>query len=307
MLSIPTVTDRIAQRAALTALEPALESLFLASSYAYRMGRSVKQAVQRVSVLRDEGHQWIAHLDIQDCFDSIDWKILMRRLTPLAGPYLRLLIRKWVEAPGIGYQWSEPVRGIPQGGVISPSLCNLVLNDLDAALFRAGIPSVRYADDCILFAKTEREAGVYLLAALDVLKELRLEPNTEKTEVVSFDTGFRFLGTLFVRTVVLPCIKIKTDSGQTRYVSGYGSDRKRKRKVRVYRGKGHICVEGSLPQREIERLVAKAMNSELQGHTSVIGRALMSAWKKELARSVSPASKRPTTAESVALLQDGLG
>lgn len=302
VLAIPTVSDRVVQRAALTAMEPLLEACFLSSSYAYRNGRSVKQAVQRVSALRGEGYEWIAHIDIRDCFDSIDWRILMSRLSPLAAPYLKLLIRKWISAPGIGYDWIEPVRGIPQGGVISPSLCNLVLTDLDAAMYRAGIPSVRYADDCILFAKSEREARAFLLAAADVLRDLHLEPNAEKSEVTSFETGFRFLGTLFVQSVVLPYVRIKTDSGQTHYISGYQGARRRNRKVRVYRGKGHICVVGNLPKRDIERLVAEAMTDELQGKSSPVGRALMDAWKKELTRSVHPLAKRQVTAESVALI-----
>jgi CRISPR-associated protein Cas1 len=302
VLAIPTVTDRIAQRAALTVLEPALEAHFLASSYAYRHGRSVQQAVARVSALRNEGYEWIAHMDVKDCFDSLDWRILMKRLSPFAAPALRLLVRKWIAAPGLGYDWCEPVRGIPQGGVLSPALCNLVLHDLDASLYHAGIPSVRYADDLVLFAKTKSDAEAALALAVEVLAGLMLEANPGKTEVTSFDTGFRFLGTLFVRSIVLPCLKIKTDSGRTRYVSGYGTPHPRRKKVKVYRGKGHICVEGSLPRRDLERFVARAVNQELLGRSSVVGRALMDAWKKELARGLRDTPRRLVTPESVALL-----
>lgn len=299
-LGIPCVVDRIAQRAALDAMEPALESHFLSSSYAYRTGRSLRQAVQRVSAIHGTGCEWVIHVDVKDCFDSIDWRDLMSRLRPFAEPYLRLLIRKWVTAPGVGYDWWEPVRGIPQGGVISPALCNLVLTDFDAAMHDAGIPEVRYADDCLLFARSEREARATLLAAADALRAIRLEPNREKSGITTFDTGFKFLGTLFVRSVVLPCVRIKSDEGRVSYASGYPGS-KRRRKVRVYRGRGTINVEGSLPQKELERLAAKALLDEIEGRSTSLGRALAQAWRKEISRSAGRREPR-VSPESVALI-----
>jgi len=305
-LTVPTVLDRIVQRAALTALEPFLEASFLSSSYAYRTGRSVKQAVLAVSALRAEGYQWVVHIDVKDCFDSIDWQVLFSRLTAFADPRLRLLIKKWLSAPRIGTAVSYPVKGLPQGGVLSPALCNLVLNDFDLAMHRAGIPEVRYADDCLLFAKSERESRAILLVAADALRQVKLELNTHKSEIVTFDGGFRFLGTLFVKSIVLPCIKIKTDEGKTRYVSGYPGGRRargRPAKIRVKRSRGHIYVTGNMSRRDLERAVTRAVAAETQGRSSALGRALMEAWKKELSRvsDAFPVGARPCGA--VALLE----
>lgn len=294
LLAVPTVSDRVVQRAALNALEPFLEPSFLTCSYAYRRGRSVQQAVQTVGSLHASGFEWVAHVDIRDCFDTIDWRHLFERLKPFADPPLRLLVRKWIEAPRVRSATQPQGRGIPQGGVISPALCNLVLGSFDAAITRAGIPLVRYADDCLLFARSEREARGALLVARDVLKDIRLEPNIQKSEVTSFADGFRYLGTLFVKTIVLPCIRIKTETGKTLYVSGYeGSVQQRKRPVRAYRERGHITVAGGLDERELERLAARALLDETRGTSTSLGRALLAAYKQELKK----ASRKPSKSQ----------
>lgn len=302
LLAIPTVSDRIVQRAALDALEPFLEPSFLTCSYAFRRGRSVQQAVLAVSGLRTSGYDWVAHVDIRDCFDSIDWRFLLERLKPFAQPALRLLIRKWIEAPRVRAARQPEGRGIPQGGVISPALCNLVLTSFDTAITRAGIPLVRYADDCLLFARSEREARGVLLVARDALREVKLEPNIQKSEVTSFSEGFRYLGTLFVKTIVLPCIRVKTDSGKTVYVSGYeGNAGPRKPKVRAYRERGHITVAGGLDERSLERLAAKAMLDETRGTSTALGRALMEAYRRELKKTAAK-QKQSRPAGVVALI-----
>ncbi len=292
VLAIPTVSDRIVQRAALDALEPFLEPSFLSCSFAYRHGRSVQQAVQTVSALHSAGYEWVAHIDIKDCFDSIDWRVLLELLKPHADPGLRLIIKKWVAAPRVRSVIQPDGKGIPQGGVISPALCNLVLSPFDAAITRAGVPCVRYADDCLLFARSDREARGAMLVARDVLRDIRLEPNLRKSEVTSFGEGFRYLGTLFVKTIVLPCIRVKTDSGKTKFVSGYeGGAPRGKPKVRVFRERGHITVAGGLDERALERLAAKALLNETRGTSTSLGRALLEAYKKDLKKASKPPPK----------------
>ena len=86
-LAIPTVRDRVVQRAVLDRIEPMFEPLFLDCSYAFRPGRSVEMAIQRIVVARARGFCWTADADIQDFFPSIDHQLLLEDLTrTMAGP-----------------------------------------------------------------------------------------------------------------------------------------------------------------------------------------------------------------------------
>jgi RNA-directed DNA polymerase len=98
-LAIPTVRDRVAQRAVLDALEPHFEPQFLDCSYAFRPGRSVEMAVQQIVVARAQGLRWTVDADIQDFFPSIDHQILLSEVSGTVddADVLRLL-NLWLEA-----------------------------------------------------------------------------------------------------------------------------------------------------------------------------------------------------------------
>ena len=95
--------------------------------------------------------------------------------------------------------FSVSERGSPQGGVISPWLANLVLDDLDQALESRGLRHVRYADDFVVLCRTRDEAVSALQFVKEVLGELKLSLNESKTRVSDFSEGFEFLGFRFRR------------------------------------------------------------------------------------------------------------
>lgn len=194
-LDIPCVVDRVAQGAAAAALTPVLEPLMEDSSFAYRPGRGVAQAVQRISSLRRDGYTFVVEADIKRYFENIRHDLLLGKLEAATGDDAILdLIALWLE-------WHAPAGiGLPQGSPLSPLLANLHLDAADEALEGRGVRLVRYADDFLLLAKTEARAERALKDALAVMAEHGLELDPDETRVVSFDRGFRFLGHLFVRS-----------------------------------------------------------------------------------------------------------
>ena len=198
-LAIPSVIDRVAQTAFTQELAPRLDEEFEESSFAYRAGRSVRQAVERVRALRATGHVFVVDADITRCFEAIPHDRLMARLaeTMTDGPTTRL-IALWLE------HGSPDGRGIAQGSPISPLLANLYLDRLDEAFAGRGARIVRFADDFVILAESQAGAEAAWRRAERLLAEHGLTLNASKTRITSFDQGFRFLGQLFVRSLVMP-------------------------------------------------------------------------------------------------------
>lgn len=202
VLAIPTVTDRVVQTAVTDVLVPVLEPTFEDVSFAYRPGRSVAQAVDRIRVLRDDGYTWVVDGDIERCFDSIPHAPLLADLERhVNDPALVDLIAVWLEHAG------DNGVGLPQGSPLSPLLSNLYLDALDedalAAAFGPGVRLVRYADDFVLLCRSEKAAIRALAGVEAALSALGLMLHPDKTRIISFDAGFRFLGHLFVKSMVL--------------------------------------------------------------------------------------------------------
>src|SRR6266568_1244528 len=147
-LSIPPVRDRIVQAAVKIVLEPVFEADFLPCSFGFRPKRSQHDALQ---VLIDEcarGRRWVVETDIASCFSAIPHDKLMQAVEERVcdQPVLRLLrvmLRAGVMEDG---QLRRPVTGTPQGGVVSPVLCNVYLHRLDRAWDEQDGVLVRYAD-----------------------------------------------------------------------------------------------------------------------------------------------------------------
>lgn len=200
-LSIPAVRDRVAQTAALLVLEPVLDPEFEEVSFAYRKGRSLDQAIRRVVALRDLGYRWIVDADIDEYFDTIPHDALLELLKGYVGDERLLeLIRLWLEGKVLvdGRLHDIPA-GVPQGSPISPLLSNLYLDRLDEAFLRRGHKLVRYADDFIVMCRSRPQAQAALELSAEVLSDLRLKLDPEKTSLTDFDTGFRFLGVQFLK------------------------------------------------------------------------------------------------------------
>jgi CRISPR-associated protein Cas1 len=115
-----------------------------------------------------------------------------------------LLIRLWLatEVEEDGERFAT-VKGVPQGSPISPLLANLYLDQLDEALLDEHLRLVRFADDFLVLCASRNQAQDALELTEDILHSLRLRLNAQKTRIVDFKTGFRFLGVRFIRSLVL--------------------------------------------------------------------------------------------------------
>lgn len=191
-LSIPAVRDRIVQAAVKIVLEPVFEAGMLACSFGFRPRRSVHDALQ---VLIDEswrGRRWVVETDIANCFSAIPHEQLMQAVQERVSDQavlklLRAMLRAGVMEDG---QVRRPVTGSPQGGVISPLLCNVYLHRLDRAWdARAHGVLVRFADDLLVMCASRVQAEAALQRLRHLLAELGLEPKEAKTRIVHLEVG----------------------------------------------------------------------------------------------------------------------
>jgi group II intron reverse transcriptase/maturase len=199
-LSIPAVRDRVVQAALKTVIEPIFEADMLECSFGFRPGRSAHDALQ---VLIDEswsGARWVAESDVADCFEAIPHSGLMTAIEErISDRHVLKLLRAMLRA---GVMQDGSVKrsdtGSPQGGVISPVLCNVYLHRLDRQWAQRGHGVlVRYADDLLAICKTKREAESALEAFTVILDELGLELKPAKTRIVHLregGEGLDFLG-----------------------------------------------------------------------------------------------------------------
>ncbi len=199
-LSIPSVRDRVVQTAAKIVLEPVFEADMEDCSYGFRPRRSTYDALQ---VLHDEsfrGRRWVVETDIADCFEAIPHDRLMQAVEERICDrqvlkLLRVMLRAGVFTDGAVH---HAVTGTPQGGVISPLLCNVYLHRLDRAwqTERDGV-LVRYVDDAVVVCWTRRQAERALGMLQGRLAELGLETKAAKTRIIELregGEGLDFLG-----------------------------------------------------------------------------------------------------------------
>jgi len=204
-LGIPTVKDRVVQTAAAIVLQPIWEADFHDHSYAYRPKRRTHQAMDTVRAALLNGKVEVVDADLSSYFDLIPHRELLRQVTKRVsdGSVLRL-IKAWLRAPIVeedretGRRKVIPNRcGTPQGGVVSPLLANLYLNDLDHAVndkCEQKPTMVRFADDLLILCKPGQGPGLQTRLKR-WLEARKLKLNEEKTRLV--DTrkeAFEFLG-----------------------------------------------------------------------------------------------------------------
>jgi group II intron reverse transcriptase/maturase len=204
-LVVPSVRDRVLQTAVAAYLEPFLESEFDECSFAYRRGRSVRMAVERVYQHYQRGYIWILDADIEEFFATVNRDLVIGRLpTLVADETVIRLVRLWLDyAVWDGLHLTRPPLGLPQGAVISPMLANLCLDTLDDRLLAGGLKMVRYADDFVVLTKSRKAAEQAQALTEEVLEGLRLRLNEDKTRIVRFSDGFKFLGTIFLKDLLL--------------------------------------------------------------------------------------------------------
>jgi len=206
-LGIPTVRDRVVQQAMRQILEPIFEGKFSNRSHGFRPERGCATALEVVDRAIRHGYQWVVDADIQAFFDSVDHtKLLAAVNEEIADGSVLRLIAQMLEAGVVEPETSEtePAElGTPQGGPISPLLANIYLHVFDQEITQGGYGLVRYADDFVIFARSQSEAAAAKALAQEILEGrlgLRLHP--EKTRVVSVDEGFEFLGFHYYRDPV---------------------------------------------------------------------------------------------------------
>jgi group II intron reverse transcriptase/maturase len=201
-LGIPTVKDRVVQMAAKLVLEPIFEADFKSSSFGFRPKRSATQALELLRIRCGQRQRAIVDGDIKSFFDSIDQKRLLERvMRRISDRRVLRLIRQWLRA-GVMEEGAvrKPTTGTPQGGVISPLLANIVLDELDETWEREWShlgDLVRYADDFVIACRTKRLADEALARVRTILESMGLALHPEKTRVVELRVrgeGFDFLG-----------------------------------------------------------------------------------------------------------------
>lgn len=207
-LAVPAVIDRIAQTAVTSVLNDVIDPALEEVSFAYRPGRSVAQAVAAIGRYRDQGFQWVLEGDVEKFFDRIPHEPLVRRVEEMLAPYdghelLVDLIELWLESGALSLR--SPGVGIAQGSPLSPLLSNFYLDTVDEHFVQqhAKLRLVRFADDFVVLARDQAKAAGALDAMREILAAHGLGLNPDKTRICSFDHGFRFLGHLFVRSMIV--------------------------------------------------------------------------------------------------------
>ena len=198
-LGIPTVIDRIIQQAISQKLTLIYEPLFSEGSYGYRPGRSAKDASKRVKEYAEEGYRYAVSLDLSKYFDTLNHERLLNLLRENVNDerviqIIKRYLKSGVLEHGVVMETEE---GSPQGGNLSPLLANLYLDEFDKEFERRGVPCVRYADDIVLLARSERAARRLLETSTKYLEgRLKLTVNREKSRVTSVFAirNFKFLG-----------------------------------------------------------------------------------------------------------------
>ena len=206
-LGIPTMKDRAMQALYLLALEPVAETTADRRSFGFRPERSTADAIEQRfrSLALRRSPQWILEGDIKGCFDNISHDWLLSHV-----PMDRTILKKWLKASYMENRQLFPTEaGTPQGGIISPTLANFVLDGLEAKLDAAfgrmryanGVQTclmvnyVRYADDFIVTGRSKELLEQEVMPIIkDFMRERGLALSPDKTKITHIDEGFDFLG-----------------------------------------------------------------------------------------------------------------
>ena len=231
-LGIPCLRDKIVQEAMRMALEPIFEVEFHDRSYGFRPGRNTHQAVQYCQLMMLRNYTWVIEGDVSGCFDNIAHEAILHGLREKIQDdrFLRLvkrLLRQGVMEDGVLHPTHQ---GVPQGGVASPLLSNVVLNQLDWFLQskvldqpRPSDPNlrfVRYADDwCVFLKHQDKRRAVMVRDEIAEFLHTRcgLQLSQEKTKITHVREGFDFLGFHLIlkrgsRGRLIPYILVKPEA-----------------------------------------------------------------------------------------------
>jgi RNA-directed DNA polymerase len=226
-LSIPSIRDRVVQGALKLVLEPIFEADFQPGSFGYRPKKTAHAALRRVSEAIIAGQTYVIDLDLRSYFDTVRHHIVLAKVARrVRDEEVLWLLRLILKASG--------KQGVPQGGVVSPMLSNLYLNEVDKMLERAKevtrwegravIEYVRFADDLVVLVNSEHRHDWLRKAVEKRLREefakLEVEVNEEKSRKVDLTQGesFGLLGFEFrrVRSRRGRWVPLRTPKGKKR-------------------------------------------------------------------------------------------
>lgn len=183
-LAVPSLVDRIVERALLAELDAVIDPLLLPWSFAYRRGLGVRDALACLAEARDAGSSWVARCDIDDCFEHIPrWEVLRRLREVVPDTAVVDMVRRLMDRPVVGERVARAERGLGlhQGSPLSPVLCNLYLDAFDRAMLAAGYRVIRYSDDMAIPAADRGGAERALADAAEALAGLRLDLDPVKS------------------------------------------------------------------------------------------------------------------------------
>jgi RNA-directed DNA polymerase len=207
-LSIPSIRDRVVQGAVKLILEPIFEADFQPGSFGYRPKKSAHAAIQRVSKAIIQGKTYVIDLDLRAYFDTVRHHIVLEKVARrVSDDEVLWLLKVMLKASG--------KRGVPQGGIVSPLLSNLYLNEVDKMLERAqevtrsgkwsAVEYARFADDLVILVDSHANhnwlRGAVERRLREELAKLQVEVSEEKSRRVDLRQGdsFGFLGFEFRR------------------------------------------------------------------------------------------------------------
>lgn len=200
-LGIPTVVDRVIQQAIAQELTPLYEEQFSDNSIGFRPGRGAHDALERCRKYINEGYVYVVSMDLQSYFDTVNHSKLIEVLSrTVKDGRVISLIHKYLKA-GVMEDggFHATTEGVPQGGPLSPSCGNVMLNELDKELESRGHKYVRYADDCLILCKSRKSAERTMENIVPFITgKVFLKVNLQKT-TVSHVSKIKYLGYGFYR------------------------------------------------------------------------------------------------------------
>jgi RNA-directed DNA polymerase len=206
-LGIPTVRDRVVQRAIVNVIEPILDHQFHERSFGFRHERGAHDALRIVEQKLQDGYVYVVDADLKGYFDTIPKDRLLTLIKEhISDSRMLQLIKLFLDQSILEelHEWT-PIAGVPQGAVLSPVLSNLYLNPLDHKVAGEGFEMVRYADDFVVLCRSRIEAEAALQMITEWVEAAGLTLHPTKTKIVdSRSESFAFLGYSFRGAKIYP-------------------------------------------------------------------------------------------------------
>jgi len=203
-LGVPIIKDRVLHMAIKMVLEPIIDPKFSENSFGFRPEKNQQQAVQQAQKIVQSGKEYVVDIDLSKFFDRINHDRLIYRLKGHIqdSRILRLIgmiLRGGIMIDGVKTPSEE---GSVQGSPLSPLLSNVVLDELDKELEKRNLEFCRFADDCNIFARTQRGAERIMASIKKFIEQnLKLKVNEEKSKTRK-SNEVKFLGMTIVAGTV---------------------------------------------------------------------------------------------------------